>query len=98
MSKLYKLMDGLKKGIPVAIYYEECSIGLALIFKVVDDTPKVCSTKCGLIFHYDCLERHFEEKKNCPNCRKDLLSLPERVAGYVVGLRQVQDPLKVNVS
>ena len=97
-SKLYKLMDGLKQGIPVTIYYEECSICLDLIVEIVDQAPKACITKCRHIFHYECLEKHFKQKTNCPNCRKDLRNLPARVAGFVIGLREVQDPLKANVS
>ncbi len=97
LSKLYKLAVGLKKDIPVTIYYEECSICLELIIEIVDHTPKACITKCGHIFHYDCLKRSFDEQKKCPNCRKDLRSLPEKMTGLVIGMKEVQDPLKSNV-
>jgi hypothetical protein len=98
LSKLYKLAIGLKKDIPVIIYYEECSICLELIIEIVDHTPKACITKCGHIFHYDCLKRSFDEQKKCPNCRKDLRSLPEKMTGLVIGMKEVQDPLKSNVQ
>ncbi|CAF1307909.1 unnamed protein product [Didymodactylos carnosus] len=98
LSKLYKLAAGLKKDIPVTIYYEECSICLELIIEIVDHSPKACITKCGHVFHYDCLRRSFDQQKKCPNCRKDLRSLPEKVSGLVIGLKQVQDPLKSNVD
>ncbi|CAF0941857.1 unnamed protein product [Rotaria sordida] len=96
LSKLYKLTVGLRKDIPVTIYYEECSICLELIVEIVDHTPKACITKCGHIFHYDCLKRSFEEQKKCPNCRTDLRSLPERVTGLLIGIKEIQEPLKSN--
>ncbi|CAF1036019.1 unnamed protein product [Rotaria sordida] len=96
LSKLYKLTVGLRKDIPVTIYYEECSICLELIVEIVDHTPKACITKCGHIFHYDCLKRSFEEQKKCPNCRTDLRSLPERVTGLLIGIQEIQEQLKSN--
>ncbi|CAF0967630.1 unnamed protein product [Didymodactylos carnosus] len=98
LSKLYKLAAGLKKSIPVTIYYEACSICLDLIIEVVDQDPRACITKCGHIFHYDCLKRAFEQQKRCPNCRRDLRSLPEKATAKVIGLKEVQNPLKANVS
>jgi hypothetical protein len=93
LSKLYKLAIGLRKDIPVIIYYDDCSICLELIVEVVDSTPQACITKCGHIFHYDCLKRSFNEQKKCPNCRSDLRSLPERMKGFLLGMKEIEDTL-----
>jgi hypothetical protein len=96
LSKRYRLTAALKKEIPVTIYYESCSICLELIVEIWDTEPKSCVTKCGHIFHYDCLKKWFNEKKQCPNCRADLRSLPERVLGQRIGLQPIRDVLKTN--
>ena len=84
----------LGQGYLLRLITPKCSMCLELIVEIVDDTIKACITICSHIFHDDCLRRHFDEQKNC---RKDLRCWAERVAGYSVGLRQVQDPLKANI-
>ena len=94
LSKRYRLAAALKKEIPVTIYYESCTICLELIIEIWDTEPTVCITKCGHIFHHKCLEKWFAEKKQCPVCRADLRSLPERIVGQRVGLHPVNDAPK----
>ncbi len=94
LSKRYRLTAALKKEIPVTIYYESCSICLELIIEIWDTEPKSCVTKCGHIFHYDCFKEWFAQKKQCPNCRVDLRSLPARVLGQRIGLHPIDDPPK----
>ncbi|CAF2402218.1 unnamed protein product [Rotaria sp. Silwood2] len=94
LSKHYRLTAALKKEIPVTIYYESCSICLDLILEIWNTEPKACVTKCGHIFHYNCLKEWFTKKKECPNCRADLRSLPERMVGQRIGLRPINDVLK----
>jgi hypothetical protein len=79
------------------IYYQECSICLELITEIVNHSPKACITKCGHVFHYQCLKKVFEDKKECPNCRTNLRNLPERISALVAGLKQISNPLKANV-
>lgn len=98
LSRLYKLTSKLKEDILLIIYYNECSICQELIVEVVDHSPRVCVTKCGHAFHYQCLKRAFEEKKECPNCRTNLRNLPEIISAAVAGLKQIIDPLKANVA
>ncbi|CAF5032680.1 unnamed protein product [Rotaria sp. Silwood1] len=93
-SKRYRLTAALKKEIPVTIYYENCSICLDLILEIWNTEPKACVTKCGHIFHYDCLKEWFTKKKECPYCRADLRSLPEHVLGQRIGLHPINDVLK----
>ncbi len=94
LSKHYRLIAMLKKEIPITIYYESCSICLELIVEVSDEEPRSCITKCGHIFHYECLKKWFREKKQCPNCRADLRSLPDRIFGKRIGLHPIDDSLK----
>ncbi|CAF3737188.1 unnamed protein product [Rotaria sordida] len=94
LSKRYRLTAALKKEIPVTIYYESCSICLDLILEIWNTEPKACITKCGHIFHYNCLEEWFTKKKECPNCRADLRSLPERMVGQRIGLHSISEELK----
>ncbi len=91
LSKRYRLTTALKKEIPVTIYYESCTICLELIIEIWDTEPTVCVTTCGHIFHYECLKKWFTQKKQCPICRADLRSLPERILGQRVGLHPVND-------
>lgn len=98
LSRLYKLTTKLKEDILLIIYYNECSICQELIVEIVDHSPRVCVTKCGHTFHYQCLQRAFAEKKECPNCRTNLRNLPERISAAVAGLKQIIDPLKFNVA
>ena len=95
LSKRYRLTAALKNEIPVTIYYENCSICLELILEIWNTEPKACVTKCGHIFHYNCLKKWFIEMKECPNCRADLRSLPERVLGQRIGLHPIEDAPKV---
>ena len=97
LSRLYQLTTKMKESILLMIYYDECSICRELIIEIVDHTPRVCVTKCGHTFHYQCLKRAFEEKKECPYCRTNLRNLPERISAAVAGLKQILDPLKANV-
>jgi len=89
LSKLYKLTTTLKNEIPVTIYYESCSICRDLIIEIWNTEPTVCITKCSHIFHYKCLQQWFAETKQCPICRADLRTLPERILGQRVGLHQI---------
>lgn len=93
-SKRYRLVETLKNQIPVTIYYENCSICRELIVEIWDTEPTVCITKCGHIFHYTCLQKWFEETMQCPLCRRDLRSLPERIFGQRVELHSIDDGLK----
>jgi hypothetical protein len=97
LSKLYKLTSEMKEGIVLMIYYQECSICLELITEVVNHSPRACITKCGHVFHYQCLRKQFDRKKECPNCRTNLQNLPERISALVAGFKQIIDPLKANV-
>jgi len=96
LSKLYKTTSEMKEGILLMIFYQECSICLELIIEIINHTPKACITKCGHVFHYECLKKVFDQKKECPNCRTNLQSLPERISACIAGCKQVVDPLKTN--
>ena len=97
LSKRHQLAIALKREIPVTIFYESCCICLELIVEIWDTEPKSCMTQCGHIFHYECLKKWFNEKKQCPNCRTDLRNLPERVLGKRIGLHAIGDSPKNNL-
>ena len=91
LSKRYRLATTLKQGIPVTIYYETCPICHELIIEIWDTQPTASITKCGHIFHYECLKKCLDRQKNCPICRSDLRTMPERILGSRIGLHPVDD-------
>lgn len=66
--------------------FKKYALGFAFVLKVLfyenffnfykmkdnKNEKKYMYTPCNHIFHYQCLEKWFEYKKECPNCRKNL--------------------------
>ncbi|KAI1740052.1 hypothetical protein F4680DRAFT_465843 [Xylaria scruposa] len=87
--------DGqLQQGVNLSIECGICKAGLAITQPADKDHEEFTMLPCGHIFCYSCMTRWFEQKANCPQCRKNM---KHGLCRHIVAIQAMQGGPNFNI-